>query len=47
MTAGFHILPVRTADDLRATADLFAGHAASLPIDLGYQDFGGNWPPCS
>lgn len=41
MTAGFHILPVRTADDLHATADLFAGYAASLPIDLGYQDFGG------
>jgi len=41
MTAGFRILPVRTADDLQATADLFAGYAASLPVDLGYQDFGG------
>lgn len=41
MTAGFHIAPVRTAEDLAATTDLFAGYAASLPFDLGYQDFDG------
>ena len=39
MAAGFHIAPVRTADDLAATAALFAGYAASLPVDLAYQDF--------
>lgn len=32
--------PVRTADDLRATAALFDAYARSLPVDLGYQDFG-------
>ena len=41
MTAGFQILPVRTPDDLAAAAALFAGYAASLPVDLAYQDFGG------
>ena len=41
MTAGFQILPARTAEDLAATAELFAGYAASLPVDLGYQDFDG------
>lgn len=41
MPVGFHILPVRTPGDLAATADLFAGYAASLPVDLGYQDFDG------
>lgn len=40
MKDGFLIAPVRSADDLAATADLFAGYAASLPVDLGYQDFG-------
>lgn len=41
MTAGFHIAPARTAADLAAVAELFAGYAASLPVDLGYQDFDG------
>lgn len=39
MTKGFRILPVRSAADFAATAELFAGYAASLPVDLGYQDF--------
>ena len=41
MTTGFRILPARSAADLAATAELFAGYAASLPVDLGYQDFEG------
>ena len=41
MTAGFHIAPARGAADLAAVAELFAGYAASLPTDLGYQDFDG------
>lgn len=41
MTSGFQIVPARTAADLAAVAELFAGYAASLPVDLGYQDFGG------
>ncbi|HYD26240.1 GNAT family N-acetyltransferase [Brevundimonas sp.] len=41
MTAAFRIAPVRTPDDLAAAAGLFAGYAASLPVDLGYQDFEG------
>lgn len=41
MTAGFHIAPARTDADLLAVAALFAGYAASLPVDLGYQDFDG------
>lgn len=36
----FHIRPVSTADDLEAVRALFEGYAASLPVDLGYQDFG-------
>ena len=36
---GVHIQPVRTAADLQATAQLFQAYAASLPVDLGYQDF--------
>jgi len=40
MASEFHIRPVRTEADLQAAADLFEGYAASLPIDLGYQDFG-------
>lgn len=36
----FDIRPVRTTDDLRATATLFSQYAASLAVDLGYQDFG-------
>ena len=38
--ADIQILPVRAPDDLRAAAELFAAYAASLPVDLGYQDFG-------
>jgi ribosomal protein S18 acetylase RimI-like enzyme len=41
MASGFHIAPVRTPDDLAATADLFAAYAAALPVDLAYQDFDG------
>lgn len=39
MPAGFQIAPARSRQDLAAVADLFAGYAASLPVDLGYQDF--------
>ncbi len=39
MPAAFHIAPVRTEEDLNATAALFRGYAASLPVDLNYQDF--------
>jgi ribosomal protein S18 acetylase RimI-like enzyme len=35
----FRIEPVRSAADLAATARLFEAYAASLPIDLAYQDF--------
>lgn len=41
MTAGFHISAARTPADLAAVAELFTGYAASLPVDLGYQDFDG------
>ena len=37
--APFRITPVRSRDDLGATANLFAAYAASLEADLGYQDF--------
>lgn len=37
--AGFHIRPARTLADLQAMAALFEAYAATLPIDLGYQDF--------
>ncbi|HEX2943513.1 MAG TPA: GNAT family N-acetyltransferase [Rhodopila sp.] len=40
MKIAFDIQPVRTEDDLRVTAALFTQYAASLPVDLGYQDFG-------
>lgn len=33
--------PVRTADDLAATAGLFRAYAASLEVDLSYQAFAG------
>lgn len=36
----FHIRPVRTAEDLAATTDLFRAYAAALSVDLAYQDFG-------
>lgn len=39
MPGSFRIAPVRTSEDLAATAGLFAGYAASLPVDLAYQDF--------
>lgn len=39
MSDEFAITPVRSAEDLRATATLFERYAASLPIDLGYQNF--------
>ncbi|MCQ4162319.1 GNAT family N-acetyltransferase [Roseomonas sp. GC11] len=35
----FTLHPARRAEDLRAVADLFRRYAASLPVDLGYQDF--------
>lgn len=40
MAQAFDIRPVRTKADLAAVADLFEGYAASLPVDLAYQDFG-------
>jgi ribosomal protein S18 acetylase RimI-like enzyme len=36
---GFQIAPVRTAEDLAATVALFRAYAASLEVDLSYQDF--------
>ena len=36
---GFHIAPVRAADDLAAAAGLFRAYASSLDVDLSYQDF--------
>jgi GNAT superfamily N-acetyltransferase len=39
MVQAFDIRPVRTPADLAATAALFRGYAASLPVDLAYQDF--------
>jgi ribosomal protein S18 acetylase RimI-like enzyme len=36
---GFSLVPARDADDLRAVADLFRAYAASLDVDLAYQDF--------
>ncbi|MFZ1431653.1 MAG: GNAT family N-acetyltransferase [Geminicoccaceae bacterium] len=37
--AAFEITPVRSAADLEATVQLFKAYAASLTIDLAYQDF--------
>ncbi len=37
--AEIQILPVRTPDDLAATIALFRAYAASLGVDLAYQDF--------
>lgn len=37
--APFTIAPVASAADLDAARDLFQAYAASLPVDLGYQDF--------
>lgn len=39
MTDHIRILPASGADDMRVLADLFRGYAASLPVDLDYQDF--------
>lgn len=39
MPDSFWIFPATTVDDLCAVADLFQDYAASLPVDLGYQDF--------
>ena len=39
--AAFRIGPVGTAADLAAVARLFAAYAASLGVDLAYQDFAG------
>lgn len=36
---GFHIAPVARALDLDATVALFREYAASLPVDLSYQNF--------
>lgn len=36
----FRITPARTKHELDAVRDLFAAYAASLPVDLDYQDFG-------
>ena len=36
---GFHIAPVRTADDLAAAVKLFRAYASSLDVDLSYQNF--------
>ncbi len=35
----FHIRPVRSHGDLETVGRLFEAYAASLPIDLAYQDF--------
>jgi hypothetical protein len=40
----FQIAPVRTAADLEATITIFRTYAASLDVDLAYQDFEGRWP---
>ena len=37
--AGFRITQARTADDLAAAIGLFRDYAASLDVDLAYQDF--------
>ena len=39
MADAFDIRPALDPADLAAVADLFRAYAASLPIDLGYQDF--------
>ena len=36
----FRIRPARSERELDAVRDLFAAYAASLPVDLEYQDFG-------
>jgi ribosomal protein S18 acetylase RimI-like enzyme len=39
MSTRFQIDVVATPQDLSAVAGLFQGYAASLPVDLAYQDF--------
>jgi ribosomal protein S18 acetylase RimI-like enzyme len=39
--AAFQIVPVRTVIDLETTIGLFRSYAASLDVDLAYQDFEG------
>jgi len=41
VTPGFVIAPARGAQDMAVVARLLAAYAASLPVDLGYQDFEG------
>lgn len=41
MSPAFEIRPAVSADDLAEVARLFNAYAASLEIDLGYQDFTG------
>ncbi|WP_068876128.1 MULTISPECIES: GNAT family N-acetyltransferase [unclassified Phenylobacterium] len=40
MPEAFVIRPAISSDDISAVAALFQAYAASLPVDLGYQDFG-------
>jgi len=39
MTERFQIDVAITAEDVQSVSDLFQGYAASLLVDLGYQDF--------
>ena len=39
MPMNFTIRPARSVEDMRAAAELMAAYAASLPVDLAYQDF--------
>lgn len=41
MGARFSIAPVASAADLQAVTGLFEAYAASLPVELDYQDFAG------
>jgi GNAT superfamily N-acetyltransferase len=40
MSAAFTIAPVRSDAEAAATRELFEAYAASLPVDLAYQEFG-------
>lgn len=40
MSAPFAIRPARTEDDVRAVVDMVRAYAASLAVDLCFQDFG-------